>query len=111
MRTVKLIVVLALLLAFSGAAMAQSADADAAAAALIEKPGIKGGLCLLVGAKDTSLATALVGKSTLYVQVLQPDDKLPRHGARASRNPRIGRTSAYGARRSRPIITARICST
>jgi outer membrane protein assembly factor BamB len=45
-------------------------------AALIEKSGVKGGLALVLGAKDPSLATALVEKGGFYVQVLQPDAKL-----------------------------------
>ena len=43
---------------------------------LLEKSGVKGGLCLVVGAKDTALAEDLAAKSALYVQVLQPDAKL-----------------------------------
>jgi hypothetical protein len=46
------------------------------AAALLEKTGLKGGLCLVVGAKDESLAVALVKGSGLYAQVLQPDAKV-----------------------------------
>ena len=38
--------------------------------------GIRGGLCLVMGAKNTALATQLAGASELYVQVLQPDAKL-----------------------------------
>jgi outer membrane protein assembly factor BamB len=40
---------------------------------LLETTGIKGGLCLVAGASDLALPLALSGKSTLYVQVLQPD--------------------------------------
>ncbi len=46
------------------------------AAALLENTGVKGGLCLVVGAKDTALAAALAGRSALYVQAVQPDAKL-----------------------------------
>jgi len=62
------------------------------AAALVEKTGIRGGLCLVIGAQDTSLTAALAGstpsidsgqagspqagRSALYVQVLQPDAAL-----------------------------------
>jgi len=60
-----------LVLSFAGRA---AAEEDAAA--LLEKTGVKGGLCLVVGAKDTALAAALAARSTLYVQVLQPDAKL-----------------------------------
>jgi len=45
-------------------------------AALLEKTGIRGGLCLVVGAKDTGRAGALAAGSALYVQVLQPDANL-----------------------------------
>ncbi|MCW8133270.1 MAG: PQQ-binding-like beta-propeller repeat protein [Planctomycetota bacterium] len=60
-----------LLLAGPGRVRAESAEAPAAA--LLEKTGLNGGLCLVLGAKDTALATALAAKSALYVQVLQPD--------------------------------------
>ena len=53
------------------AALAGAADGDAAA--LLEKTGVKGGICLVVGAKDTARARVLAAKSTLYVQILQPD--------------------------------------
>lgn len=54
---------------------------------LLEKTGLKGGLGLLVGAKDPAPARALVAKSTLYVQVLQPDPKLAESwGAQFSRS-------------------------
>jgi len=50
------------------------ADAAApSASVLLRTSGIKGGLCLVVGAKDTVLAEALVGKMSLYVQLLQAD--------------------------------------
>jgi outer membrane protein assembly factor BamB len=41
--------------------------------ALLENTGVKGGLCLVVGAKDISLANELATGSSLYIQVLQPD--------------------------------------
>jgi outer membrane protein assembly factor BamB len=53
-------------------ALAQSPDARA----LLEKTGIKGGLCLVIGAKDEGSAGSLAGQGALYVQVLQPDAKL-----------------------------------
>jgi hypothetical protein len=46
------------------------------AKALIEGTGIKGGLCLVLGAGDMNLAHELARESALYVQVLQPDGKL-----------------------------------
>jgi len=67
---------LSLCLAALCGARAAAGAADGDAAALLEKTGAKGGLCLVVGAKDTELAKALAAKSTLYVQVLQPDAKL-----------------------------------
>ena len=69
-RSVRCFVVVAALLGATAAA------ADVESAALPEKTGIKGGLCLVVGAKDMALANELAGGSTLYVQVLQPDAKL-----------------------------------
>ena len=63
-----------------GAKAADPAEQEAAgnrdAAALLEKTGIKGGLCLVVGARDMALPVALAGQSALYVQALQPDAKL-----------------------------------
>ena len=55
-----------------GAAAAAGDDA----AALLDKSGVKGGLCLVLGAKDPALAAALAEKCPFYVQVLQPDVKL-----------------------------------
>lgn len=46
------------------------------AQALLDKTGLHGGLCLVIGAKDVSLADALAEQSALYVQVLQSDEKL-----------------------------------
>lgn len=56
------------------AGLVRAGDGDASE--LLSKTGVKGGLCLVVGAKDMTLANDLVSKSTLYVQVLQPDAKL-----------------------------------
>ncbi|MDD4890603.1 MAG: PQQ-binding-like beta-propeller repeat protein, partial [Phycisphaerae bacterium] len=50
--------------------------ADEDAQALLNGAGVKGGLCLVIGAKNASLATALAETSALYVQALQPDVKL-----------------------------------
>jgi outer membrane protein assembly factor BamB len=50
-----------------------SAMAADEAALLLDKAGVRGGLCLVVGANDISLSTALARDSALYVQVLQPD--------------------------------------
>ena len=78
--TVGWFVVLAMLL--SNRALAQSVDPDARAGsadspqAILDATGIKGGLCLVLGAKDAALATALAEKSALYVQTLQPDARL-----------------------------------
>ena len=57
-------------------APAVSGAADTDAATLLDKAGTGGGLCLVIGARDTALATELASRSTLYVQVLQPDAKL-----------------------------------
>jgi len=51
-------------------APALAAEADAAR--LLDKSGIKSGLCLVLGARDSELAVALAEKSTLYVQLLLP---------------------------------------
>jgi hypothetical protein len=63
---------LALLLPIGPAHAAGGADAQA----LPEGTGIRGGLSLVIGARDTTPATALADKSSLYVQLLQPDAKL-----------------------------------
>jgi outer membrane protein assembly factor BamB len=55
------------------AAEAPAAVAETDATALVAATGVHGGLALVLGAKDLSLATALAAESTLYVQVLQPD--------------------------------------
>jgi outer membrane protein assembly factor BamB len=46
------------------------------AAELLGTTGVKGGLCLVVGAKDLTPAQELAARSALYVQVLQPDAKV-----------------------------------
>jgi outer membrane protein assembly factor BamB len=56
------------------AGVAAAAGGDVAG--LLETSGIRGGLCLVIGAKDTTPATALAEKSALDVQLLQPDPKL-----------------------------------
>ena len=56
-----------------GSVRAGGADRDVGA--LLDKMDIRGGLWLLLGGEDPSLAQALVAKSTLYVQVLEPDAK------------------------------------
>ncbi len=61
-------------LAWPAPARAGAAEQDALA--LLEGTGVKGGLCLMVGAQDLALAKGLAAGSTLYVQVLQPDAKL-----------------------------------
>lgn len=43
---------------------------------LLNKTKVKGGLCLVIGAKDLIFVDSLVKLSSLYVQVLQPDEKL-----------------------------------
>jgi outer membrane protein assembly factor BamB len=90
--------VLTSLMLLSGAA----AMAAENAAGLMEKTGIRGGLCLVAGAKDLALANAMVAGSTLYVQVLQPDAKLATAWgaavATAANRERIGiRNAAFDA--------------
>jgi outer membrane protein assembly factor BamB len=53
-----------------------ASEAPSDGGALLEATGIRGGLALVVGAKDTRLARALAAASALYVQVLQPDADL-----------------------------------
>ncbi len=65
---------MAFVLLSAPAAAAGPADADAAG--LLDKTGVKGGLCLVIGARDPALAKALAAGSALYVQALQPDGKL-----------------------------------
>jgi len=48
-------------------------NAEKQAAALLTACGIRGGICLVVGAEDTQLAEALARQSALYVQQLEPD--------------------------------------
>ena len=73
-RTAAVCLLLAAGLARPVPARAGAAEGDARA--LLEEAGVKGGLCLVVGAKDTALARALAAKSDLYVQALQPDARL-----------------------------------
>jgi outer membrane protein assembly factor BamB len=51
------------------------AASESDAAALLKATGIRGGLCLVAGAKDMALADELAAGSALYVQVLQPEAK------------------------------------
>lgn len=48
------------------------------AASILKSTGIRGGLCLVIGAKAPSLAGSLAKESALYVQVLQPEWKVAR---------------------------------
>ena len=73
MRTLLLSLFVAVL---PGLPVALAGAADGDAAALLDKTGVKGGICLVVGAKDAELPKALAAKSALYVQALQPDAKL-----------------------------------
>jgi len=91
------------------AAMGSAAGADATA--LLDQTGVKGGLCLVIGAKAPSLATALAGKSALYVQVLQPDGKLASSWGLSVAGSTNGKTSASGRLRLTRSITVRTCST
>jgi outer membrane protein assembly factor BamB len=50
---------------------AQASEAES----LLKAGGSRGGICLVIGAKDTALAGDLAGKSALYVQLLQSDAK------------------------------------
>lgn len=43
---------------------------------LLEKSKVKGGLCLIIGAKDLALTDTLLKTNSFYIQVLQPDSKL-----------------------------------
>ena len=80
------------------------------AAGLLEKAGVRGGLCLVVGAKDTALAKDLAAKSALFVQVLQGDAKLAAAGQSWWQMLPVGPTgwgnSPYSARSSFAIGTA-----
>ena len=51
-----------------------AAEPSGAAASILSGAGIHGGLCLLAGAEDLSLARELAANSNFYIQVLQPDD-------------------------------------
>jgi outer membrane protein assembly factor BamB len=50
---------------------AHASDAEA----LLKATGNRGGICLIIGAKDPALAGELASKSALYVQLLQSDAK------------------------------------
>ncbi|HOX05113.1 MAG TPA: PQQ-binding-like beta-propeller repeat protein [Planctomycetota bacterium] len=65
---------LAAVCAWPAFGLAGAGEGDAAG--LLEKTGVRGGLCLMVGAKDTAPAKELAAKSALFVQVLQGDAKL-----------------------------------
>jgi outer membrane protein assembly factor BamB len=62
---------LALMLLAGNATAGDAPDA----AAIVKATGIRGGLCLVIGAKASSLAEALAKESALYVQILQPEWK------------------------------------
>jgi len=53
---------------------AQAAEVSEATT-ILKAADVQGGLCLVLGAKDTSLAASLAKESSLYVQLLQPDPK------------------------------------
>jgi len=77
MKSTVLFVCMIALCAFSrlnageSVAAAQSPGPDAQT--ILEQTGISGGLCLIVGGKSLALAEAFADRSSLYVQVLQPD--------------------------------------
>jgi outer membrane protein assembly factor BamB len=53
---------------------------------ILNQSGVSGGLCLVVGAKSPAIAEALADKSSLYVQMLQPDhEKARTWGMRVAR--------------------------
>jgi outer membrane protein assembly factor BamB len=84
MTTVASRAIPALLLCVTLAApRSRGAGADADVALLLEKTGIRGGLGLVLGARDTTPATALAEQSVLYVQLLQPDARLAAQWAAA----------------------------
>lgn len=72
-RTLTLAAVLLAATMFARPALAATPAEEAAA--LPEKTGVRGGLGLLLGAKDPAAARALAAASALYVQALQPDAK------------------------------------
>jgi len=57
--------------------------------AILVQSGVSGGLCLVVGANSPELAEAIAEKSSLYVQMLQPDQEKARTwGMRVARSSR-----------------------
>ena len=54
-------------------ATALAAEPDRGLTTLLEKTGVRGGLCLVLGAPDTTPTRELAAGSALYVQALQPD--------------------------------------
>ena len=60
------------LLLLAGGATAENVPE---AVSILKSTGIRGGLALVIGAKDPSAAAALAKQSALYVQVLQPEWK------------------------------------
>lgn len=72
-RTLTLAAMLLAASFFARPAFASTATMEAEVAALPEKTGTRGGLCLLLGAKDPAAVQALAASSALYVQALQPD--------------------------------------
>ncbi|MDD4889957.1 MAG: PQQ-binding-like beta-propeller repeat protein [Phycisphaerae bacterium] len=97
MRSTIPAIVLASCLGWAGAATAAGGED---AAALLDKTESRGGLCLVIGAKDTSLAAALAAKSALYVQVLQPDAKLAGEWGAAFAKSDFGDREKIGVRRA-----------
>lgn len=70
------IILFTAILVFSFIFKNQIGAQDVEVKALLEKTKTKGGLCLVIGAKDISQAEALIKESSLYVQVLQAEAKL-----------------------------------
>jgi len=59
------------------------------AQSILDQAGVSGGLCLVVGANSPELSEAFVDRSTLYVQMLQPDqEQANRWGTRVARSNR-----------------------
>jgi len=61
------------LLLLAGSATAENVPG---AASILKSTGVRGGLCLVIGAKAPSPAASLAKASALYVQVLQPEWKV-----------------------------------
>ncbi|HUT36042.1 MAG TPA: PQQ-binding-like beta-propeller repeat protein [Planctomycetota bacterium] len=57
-------------------ALAVAGAREQDAQGLLDAAGVHGGLCLASGVQDISFAASLARSSALYVQVLQPDEKL-----------------------------------